>query len=41
MTGYLASYSRRVSCPISTYPSIMTSIINQIQASIIGEAGLT
>jgi hypothetical protein len=38
MTGYLAWSSKRVSHLISTHPSIVTSIINQIQASIIGDA---
>jgi hypothetical protein len=38
MTGYLAWSSKRVSQLISTHPSIMISIINQIQASITGEA---
>jgi hypothetical protein len=38
MTSYLAWSSKRVSHLISTHPSIMTSIINQIQASVIGEA---
>jgi hypothetical protein len=38
MTGYLAQSSKRVSHLISTHPSIMISIINQIQASITGEA---
>jgi hypothetical protein len=38
MTGYLAWSSKRVSHLISTHPSIMISIINQIQASITGEA---
>jgi hypothetical protein len=38
MTSYLAWSSKRVSHLISTHPSIMTSIINQIQASMIGEA---
>jgi hypothetical protein len=37
-TGYLEWSSKRVSHLISTHPSIMTSIINQIQASITGEA---
>jgi hypothetical protein len=41
MTGYLALYSKRVSDLISTHPSIMTSIIIQIQASITSQAGLT
>jgi hypothetical protein len=36
MTGYLAWSSKRVSHP--THPSIMTCIINQIQASITSEA---
>jgi hypothetical protein len=38
MTSYLAWCSKRVSHLISTHPSIRTSIINQIQASIMGEA---
>jgi hypothetical protein len=38
MISYLAWSSRRVSHLISTHPSIMISIINQIQASITGEA---
>jgi hypothetical protein len=38
MTSYLAWSSKRISHLISTHPSIMTSIINQIQASVIGEA---
>jgi hypothetical protein len=38
MTSYLVWYSKRVSHLIFTHPSIMISIINQIQASIIGEA---
>jgi hypothetical protein len=38
MTGYSAWSSKRVSHIISTHPSIMISKINQIQASIIGEA---
>jgi hypothetical protein len=38
MTGYLAWSSKRVSHLISTHPSIVTSIVNQIQASIMGEA---
>jgi hypothetical protein len=37
MTSYLAWSGNRVSHRISTHPSIMTSIINQIQASITGE----
>jgi hypothetical protein len=37
MTGYLAWSSKRDSHLISTHPSIMTSISNQIQASITGE----
>jgi hypothetical protein len=40
MTSYLAWSSKRVSHLISTHPSIMISIINQIQASIIGEGKL-
>jgi hypothetical protein len=38
MTGYLAWSSKRVSHIISTNPSIMISIINQIQTSITHEA---
>jgi hypothetical protein len=38
MIGYLAWSSKRVSHLISSHPSIMISIINQIQASITGEA---
>jgi hypothetical protein len=38
MTGYLAWSSKRVSYLISTHPSIMISIIIQIQASITSEA---
>jgi hypothetical protein len=38
MISYLEWYSKRVSHLISTYPSIMISIINQIQTSIISEA---
>jgi hypothetical protein len=38
MTGYPAWSSKRVSHLISTHPSIMISIMNQIQASITGEA---
>jgi hypothetical protein len=38
MTSYLARSSKRVSHHISTHPSIMTNIINQIQASITDEA---
>jgi hypothetical protein len=38
MTRYLAWSSKRVSHLISTHPSIMTSIINQIQTSTTGEA---
>jgi hypothetical protein len=38
MTGYPAWSSKRVSYLISTHPSIMISIINQIQTSITGEA---
>jgi hypothetical protein len=38
MTSYLSWSSKRVSHLISTHPSIMISIINQIQASITGEA---
>jgi hypothetical protein len=38
ITSHLAWSSKRVSHLISTHPSIMTSIINQIQASITGEA---
>jgi hypothetical protein len=38
MTGYLAWPRKIVSHFISTHPSIMISIINQIQASITGEA---
>jgi hypothetical protein len=37
MTSYLGWSSKRVSHLISTHPSIMISIINQIQASITGE----
>jgi hypothetical protein len=37
MIGYLAWSSKRVSYLITTHPSIMISITNQIQASIIGE----
>jgi hypothetical protein len=40
MTSYLARSSKRVSHLISTHPSIMTSIVNQIQTSIISEAEL-
>jgi hypothetical protein len=38
MIGYLAWSSKRVSHLISTHPSIMISIINQIHASITSEA---
>jgi hypothetical protein len=38
MTGYVAWSSKRVSHLITTHPSTMTSIINQIQASITGKA---
>jgi hypothetical protein len=38
MTSYLTWSSKRVSHLISTHPSIMIGIINQKQASIIGEA---
>jgi hypothetical protein len=38
MIGYLAWSSKRVSHLISTHPTIMKSIINQIQANITGEA---
>jgi hypothetical protein len=38
MTSYLAWSRKRVSFLISTHTSIMTSIINKIQTSIIGEA---
>jgi hypothetical protein len=38
MTGYLAWSSKRVSHLIFTHPSIMISIVNQIQASITSEA---
>jgi hypothetical protein len=38
MTGYLAWSSKRVSHLISIHLSTMISIINQIQASITGEA---
>jgi hypothetical protein len=38
MSDYLAWSSKRVSHLISTHPSIMTSLINQVQASITGEA---
>jgi hypothetical protein len=41
MTTYLAWSSKRVSHLITTHPSTMISIINQRQASITGEAGLT
>jgi hypothetical protein len=41
MISYLAWSSKRVSYLISTHPSIMIGIINQIQASIIGEKKLT
>jgi hypothetical protein len=41
MIGYLAWSSKRVSHLISAHPSIMISIINQIQASITGGAKLT
>jgi hypothetical protein len=37
MTSYLAGSMKRVSYLISTHPSIMIRIMNQIQASIIGE----
>jgi hypothetical protein len=40
MIGYLAWSSKRVSHLISTDSSITISIINQIQASITGEAKL-
>jgi hypothetical protein len=39
MICYLAKSSIRVSHLISTHHTTMTNIINQIQASIIGEAG--
>jgi hypothetical protein len=38
MTVYLAWSSKRISWLITTHPSTMISIINQIQASITGEA---
>jgi hypothetical protein len=38
MTSYLARSSKRVSHLISTHPSIMTSIVNEIQGSILSEA---
>jgi hypothetical protein len=38
IAGYLAWSSKRVSHLITTHPSIVISIIKQIQASIIGEA---
>jgi hypothetical protein len=38
MTSYLAWSTKRVSHLISTHPSIMINIINQIQASITSEA---
>jgi hypothetical protein len=38
MTDYLAWSSKRVSHLISTHPSILINIINQIQDSITGEA---
>jgi hypothetical protein len=41
MISYLAWSSKRVSYLISTHPSIMIGIINQIQARIIGETKLT
>jgi hypothetical protein len=37
MTIYLAWSSKRVSHLISTHPSIMITIVNQIQASITSE----
>jgi hypothetical protein len=37
MTGYLAWSSKRVSHLHSIHPSTMTGIVNQIQATIIGE----
>jgi hypothetical protein len=38
MTVYLAWSSKRISWLITTHPSTMISIINQIQGSITGEA---
>jgi hypothetical protein len=38
MTSYLARSSKRVPHLISTHPNTVTSIVNQIQVSIIGEA---
>jgi hypothetical protein len=38
MIGYLAWSSKRVSHLITTHPSIVISIIKQIQSSITGEA---
>jgi hypothetical protein len=38
MIGYLAWSSKRISHLISTHPSTIINIINQIQASMIGEA---
>jgi hypothetical protein len=38
MTSYLTMSSKNVLHLISTHPSIMTSIVNQIQTSIISEA---
>jgi hypothetical protein len=40
MTSHLAWSSKSVSHLISTHPSIMISIVNQIQTSIISEAEL-
>jgi hypothetical protein len=41
MISYLARSSiKRVSYLISTHPSTMINIVNQIQASIIGEANV-
>jgi hypothetical protein len=41
MISYLARSSKIVSHLISTHPIIMTSIVNQIQTSILSEAKLT
>jgi hypothetical protein len=38
MTGYLAWFSKKVSHLISTHPSVVIRIINQIQATITSEA---
>jgi hypothetical protein len=38
MISYLARSSKRVSHLISTHLNIMTSIVNQIQSSILNEA---